>query len=280
MRKNVTIALLQKITATGALAVLDIGQYTRFGEFTLLCKSDAGTSPTLDVKLQHSNPASNGAAFTTAGASDNILKAGASTTVKLGAKFTQSGARSISGGSVVLNKIGTITAGKLVTVELFADSSGSPTGSALGSTTIDIDSLITTSYDRVPFSFATPVELADATVYHLVLTADYTASASNAVQWRNATVASGGNFETHNDTTWAAVTGTKSFEFILEQYTFTDVTSGAFTQVTTTGVLSKVNIALDNPTLKRVIRPHITIGGTDTPAFYMALSLNAESRLS
>lgn len=266
------------ITATGGLADIDIGNFTRTMALGFAAKSSAGTNPTLDLKWQNSAPAVAGYSFSTAGASDNKLKAGASTTVKLGAFWTQSGAKSLKSGLLMLTKIGTITAGKKVTVEVYADTTGAPSGSALASTTIDIDTAITTDYLWVPFTFTTPLDVADATVYHLVLSADYTASASNCVEWRNATVASGGNFETYDATNWTA-TGTKSFEVILQQYTFTDIAGGTTTQVTTTASRQEVAFAADTP-VSRIVRPYCTIGGTSTPTFYTVCYVNAENRTS
>lgn len=279
MRNISSLAALQKITATGPLADLDIGALQRFVSFTLIGKNDAGTNPTLAVKVQHADPAVAGLAFTTVGASDNKLKAGASTTVNLGASFTQSGARSVSSALVMLNKIGTITAGKLVTVAIQSDTAGSPSGTVLGSGTIDIDSLVGTAYDWVLVNFTSPIDLADATVYHVVLSADYTASASNCVQWRNATVASGGNFETYDGTNWAAVTTTKSFEVQLFQRTYTDVSGLAFTGLTTPAVFETKTVPA-GAGLKKHARGYATIGGTASPAFYAALLVNAENSYS
>lgn len=278
MRTLTSIASLQKITATGALTDLDVRGLLRSGTFSLHAKSDAGTNPTLDVKLQHAGVEAVGQSYTTSGTNvDDELREGASTKVQLAAKFTQSGTKSIKYVDLLLKKGGTLTAGKLLTLTINTNSAGVPSATVVGTAnTVDIDTLVSTSYAWVRFTFPTAVDLTDATIYHLVLTGDYTASATNNVMWRSATVASAGNQSTHNGTIWAAVT-TQSACFINWDMTFADVTSGSFTQVTTSTSFQKLHFSLDG-LLNGFVRPYATIGGTATPAFYLAVAVNAESR--
>lgn len=274
MRTITSVTALAEISAATPLADYS-HNHTRFGGLGVVAKSSNGTSPTLDGKWQHANPRVVAESMITVGTTDNKLKAGASTTVKLGAKFTKSGAASIKSVDLQLTKIGTLAAGKLVTVEIYADSSG-PTGSALATTTIDIDTLITTSYTMVRAEFATPLDLVDGTVYWIVLTADYTASASNCVEWRSGTVASAGNAATHNGTIWALV-ATENFEFVVQTLSFTDVTSGSITQVTTTASRQEIKVSMED--IKKHIRFNpTTIGGTSTPKFFVETYLIAEER--
>lgn len=278
MRKPQSILAPTSITATGGTTDANVGLLTRILTFVLFVLVSAGTNPTFAAKLQTSGPASRGFGYTTVGATNNKLKAGAATTVQLGAQFTQSGAKSISSISVMLNKIGTIAAGKLVTVGVYTDVAGDPT-TLLGSATIDIDTAISTTYGWVTVSFPTPIDLADATAYHIVLSADYTASATNCVQWRSATVASGGNFEAFDATNWADTT-TQSLEVYTDVLTYADVTDGDFTLVSGAGASSRQEINLPASSVGAHVRLHGTVGGTDNPAFTVALDVVGESQQS
>ncbi len=276
MRKPVSIQAPTSVTASGGLTDANVGVLTRILTFVLFLLASAGTNPTYAAKLQTSGPAVRGNQFISVGATSNKLKAGASTTVQLGAQFTQTGSKSISTISVMLDKIGTITAGKLVTVGIYTDSGGDPT-TLLGSATIDIDSLVSTTYGYVTVTFASPIDLTDATVYHIVLSADYTASATNCVQWRSLTVASGGNFESYNATIWAD-TATESLEFYTQVRTYVDVVGGGFTGATS--VASRQTINLPASSISEHVRLYGTIGGTSSPAFTVALDVIAESQQS
>lgn len=272
MRTVTSINALAEISAATPLADYSHAA-VRIGALGVVAKSSNGTTPTLDGKWQHSDPRVNAESYVTVGATDNKLKAGATTTFKLGAKFTKTGAASIKSLLLMLNKIGTIAAAQAVTVEVYADSTG-PTGSALASTTIDIDSLIGTSYAPVLAEFTTPLDLANGTVYWVVLSASYTASASNCVQWRSNTLASAGNQATFDATTWTLV-ATQSFEFISQTLTFADITGGAITQVATTASRQETNVYLND--IKKHVRFNPTaIGGTSTPKFYVETYLLAE----
>lgn len=279
MRKAISVLAPTLVSATGPLADCNFIGSLGFADFVKNSLNTAGTAPTLALKLQHADPAVVGQSQVTAGATDNKLKAGATTTFKLGASFTQSGAKSVTSVFLTLTKIGTITAGKKVTVEIYADSSG-PTGSALGSTTIDIDSLITTSYTSVEAIFATPIDLADATVYWIVLSADYTASASNCVEWRSLTVASAGNQATFDATTWTAVT-TQSFEFVQMTRTYADITGGAFTTHSTALTGDRQTKYLDaTGVVKKHVRAYATIGGSSSPAFAVSVDAIVDNHLN
>ena len=145
--------------------------------------------------LRITTPAlSSGYAQATIGMNDIPLRNGGSIdNGKLAAAFVQSGRASIKSATLQLRKIGTLAAGKKLTLTLKADTSGVP-GAILGTAgAVDIDSIVGTGYGSVEFVFATAVDLADGTRYHLELTGDYTASASNQVQWRALAVASAGN---------------------------------------------------------------------------------------
>ena len=275
MRKSSAIASLAKLSATANLGDFDMGEISGFADFELTAKNDAGTDPTLDVKLQHSDPLARGYSQLSAGETETKLKTGAATNVKVAATFTQVAAASIKKVSLKLKKIGTLAAGKKVTVEIFSDNAGAPNAS-LGSTTLDIDTEIGTAFATITATFATPVDVSASTVYHVVLSADYTASSTNCVVVRSFTVASGGTLRTFNGTdTWTA-TATEAVEASIEQYVFSDVVSGAFAQATANGSRQTKTFWAED--LKRFIRPSVTIGGTDSPAFYVGVDVISGER--
>jgi hypothetical protein len=259
---------LQSVTATGGGPDTDLSTFTKKGFFSYAAINTAGSTPTLTSKLQSSPQLSRGLEQSTAGATDNKLKTGAATAVNLGCAFTQSGAHSVKRVALMLKKIGTLAAGKKLTLTLQTDSTGSPSGTILGTAgTVDIDSIVGTGYGWVVFTFATPVDLADATVYHLVLSADYTASSTNCVEWRSLTVASGGTFESY-DASWNAVTTTEACEVYIDQYTFSDVSGFAFSQITAATSMSHVQKETNIHAFgSAVVRLYNTIGGTSSPAY-------------
>lgn len=275
MRNTSAIVALTKLSATAALAAFDTAPITGFADFELTAKNDAGTDPTLDVKLQDSEPAVRGYSMLTAGTTETKLKTGAATLVKLAMTFTQTSAASIQQVGLKLRKIGTIASGKKVTVEICADSTGAP-GTALASTTIDIDTAISGAFGTVVATFANPVDVAAEGVYHVVLSADYTASSTNCAVVRSATVASGGTLQSFDGTsTWTAVT-TEKVEAFVDQFVFADITGGAFTQATAAAVRQTKTLYAE--AIRRYVRPVVTIGGTNSPAFYVGLDVVAQPR--
>jgi len=271
-----SIAPIASITATGGGPDVSIANQTYRGIFDTSILNTAGTNPTLTRKLQHSEALARGAASTTAGTNDIELREGATTNVALGALFTQSGARQIKSVLLRLRRNASVDTAATLALQIRTSSSSLPTTTVLGtSANVVISALSAADYRWVEFTFANPVDLADATVYHFVLTGSYTASADNNVTWRAATVASGGNRTSFDNTNWAA-TATQSFEFIASEYNFADVTGGGFTQATATSVNQGLTFWVDN--LRPVVRVFDTIGGTNNPAFACATSLVSEGR--
>lgn len=262
------LAPVQAVTATGGLQPLNVSGYGGFSTASFQSLNTAGTTPTLAAKLQGSAAPVVLNTFTTAGATDNKLRAGASTTVKLAVKFTQAGAKSVSAVTLYLKKLGTITAATTISLDVFADSSG-PTGSSLGTAaTVLTDNIPTAAYTPTVFTFAKPVDLTDAVVYWYVLTGNYTASSSNCILWSSLTVGSGGTLATNDATTWTAVTTEKPL-FYDNQYTFTDITGATFTAATT-GTTALSTLMFDAASLPVWIRVYCTIGGTSNPNYYVS----------
>lgn len=279
-----TLTLLTPVSVTATGGGLDLATARLSGRVhaSIAVLNTAGTNPTLACKLQGATGLARGYEYSTAGATDNKLKTGASTAVNLALSFTQSGARSVKRVALRLNKIGTLTAGKLLTLAIQTNNAGAPSGTVVQngtSATVDIDTYVSTSYGWVVFTFAKPVDLSDATVYHFVLSADYTASSSNCVQWRSATVASGGTFQTWNGTdTWTATT-TQSLEAYADQYSFDDITGGGYTTVSTAGTASRQTLEFNGRELPQVTRLYCTVGGTSNPAFATAAIVTAAKRV-
>lgn len=267
------------ITATGGGLDLDVSRLVGPVRITRTSLNTAGTSPTLADKLQGSTGLTRGYEYSTLGTTANELREGASTNTKLALKFTQGGARSIKRVSLWLDKEGTLTAGKKLTLTIETDSTANPSNTAVTngtSNTVDIDTEVSTTAGWVTFTFAKPVDLSDATVYHLVLSGDYTASGTNNVRWYSKTVASGGTFNTSTDgTTWAGVTATESLMAYADQYTFSDLTGGGFTALATAGTAAVETLEFYGPDLPPVMRLYSTIGGTSNPAWTSAATVSA-----
>lgn len=258
------------ITATGGTQDLDVSGLTGNARVVLTSLNTAGTAPTLACKLQTSPAAAAGYTYATEGTLvDNELREGASTNIEIAAAFTQTGARQVKRIGLKLKKGGTIAAGKLLTLKIETDSTGDPSGTALGtSEPVDIDTEVSTTAGWVFFTFATPVDLADATVYHLVLSGDYSASAANNVMWQSNTVASGGTLNVSTDgTTFVGVVSTQAALVRIEEYAFADLTGGGFTTLTTAGNTTVQSLEFRARHLPKFMRLHLTIGGTSNPAF-------------
>jgi len=256
----------------GGVAPVDIVKYQDNCIFSCFGKSDAGTSPTLDVKLQDSNEsAPNNYRF--ADSSNNIdvqLRIASDDSVLLAASFVQAAVGQIKSITIPLKERGTIPDGTNLSLNIQADDSGDPDDTDIGSTATVALSALTSGYIGHTFTFDPPVEVTAATFW-MVLKSDYTVSATNNAAWNGETgLTSGGNQNIEDGTSWTAdADDSQLFEMV--QYAFVDVTGGAFAQLTATGVIEDLTINVNN--LDRFIRGHVTIGGTSTPAFYTGVSI-------
>lgn len=255
----------------GGQAAVDVRNYRGDVDFILQAKSDAGSSPTLDVKLQASDLTSSALNYevsNTANVQDVELREGATTNVKVAASFTTVGAIQVNSIILPLKKNGTVSATN-ITLTIEGDSSG-PDDSALGTATVSTDN-ISASYDGVAFTFSAPVELSATTKYWIVIASDYSESGTNNIAWKvESGLTSGGNQSIYNGTSWSA-DADDSHPFTMYEYAFADITGGAFTQVTTTGSVQKITLKIDDES--RYVRAHTTVGGTSTPAFYGGVSI-------
>lgn len=275
-----TLLAPSSLLVTAGGSDLDTSGLTGQVHVTLAALNIAGTNPTLACKLQGSAAAVRGYEYQTVGTLvDNELREGGSTGIELALAFTQVATASVKRVALKLKKAGTITAGKKLTLKIETDSTGNPSGTAVAngtSATVDIDTEVSTTAGWVTFTFANPVDLTASTVYHLVLSGDYTASGSNNVMWQSNTVASGGTFNTSTDgTTFAGVTTTQSLLAYIDQYTFADVTAGGFTTLSTALNNTRQTLPFHASALPNFMRLHSTIGGTSNPAFSTAAVVTA-----
>lgn len=261
-------------TASGGGPDYDLGPVADEVIAILNCTAaSAGTNPTADVKLQSSLPIAVGTLNeVTAGSVDIPLRNATDDNIKLAYAWTQSGARQIKNVYLMLKRVGTIASGKIVKVGIFTDNSGDPSASQVGaySASVAADTM-STSYAWVKFTFATPIDVADTTKYWIQLEGDYTLSASNQVNWRVRTVASGGLFDIF-DTAWGGAVTTQKAEGYIEQYNFTDVAAGAFTQVTGASD-SLQSLVVDSDQIGQFLRAYFTIGGSSNPSFTFGASV-------
>jgi len=225
----------------------------------ILAAEAQGSGVTLNVKFQASDPAALGSNYNETGDTDKPLNKVTSGKTKVAVQFTQSGARSVKRVALKLKKAGTIASDKILTLTIETDSSGAPSGTALGTATILANS-VGAAYDWYDFVFTAPVDVANSTVYHLVLTSNYTASDSNYISWQGLTVASGGNAEDY--TAWADI-ATLSLLYRVFQYNFADVSGAAFTEVGNAAAFEAIHFAVGDA--KRIVRAVATVaGGTAT----------------
>jgi hypothetical protein len=250
--------------------------YCRTGKVVLTGKSSAGTNPTLAAKIQKSAPLAQSHAVES-DASDTIAdqksRNDTDTNIKLAAKFVvATGGKTVSKVYLPLKKVGAPTG--TLTLAIYADTAGDPSGSALATFATVTAASLTTSYGQIEFALATPYDLAAAT-YHLVLTSDVTISTTVYVAWESITVASGGNANLFG-TAWVP-TATVDLKHRLYTWQFSDVTSGAFTGLTSVGSVQALDV--DFQTLS-VVRPYFTTGGTSTPTFYVGIVGVAETTQS
>jgi len=218
-----------------------------------------GSGITLNVKFQASDPAALGSNYNETGDTDKPLNKVTSGKTKVAVQFTQSGDRSVKRVALKLKKAGTIASDKLLTLTIETDSSGAPSGTALGTATILANS-VGAAYDWYDFVFTAPVDVANSTVYHLVLTSNYTASDSNYINWHGVTVGSGGNAE--DFTAWADI-ATLSLLYRIFQYNFADIPGAAFTEVGNAAAFEAIHFPVADA--KRIVRAVATVaGGTAT----------------
>lgn len=248
----------------------DVIDYAGQG-LAILDAAAQGSGITSTIKFQTSPAAVHGSSYLTAGDADKKLNVATSGKTKLATKFTQSGARQIKSIAIQLKRTGAIASDKILTLTIESDSTGAPDGTPLGTAeTVLAQSGVTTEYTWITFTFAVPVDLADATDYHIVLTSDYTASDSNYISWNALTVASEGNCSDYAPSSWAAV-DTLNLMYYAMEYNFADITGAAFTAVGNAASAQTKVIPINQG---RFIRAKNTVaGGTATGGTSVSLAM-------
>lgn len=220
---SIVVAATGNRSASGYGADADVTAYNGWGK-CIVDTSAQGSGKTITYTLQTSPAATAGASMVTTGDADLPLNKSTSGKTTLAAKFTQSGARSIKSIMLRLKKTGTIASDKVLTVTIQGDSSG-PDGSAIGTAgTVLANTIGSSAYEWVTFTFTTPVNVADSTVYWVTLASNYTASDSNYINWHVTTVTSGGTAAVEASASWTAVT-TQDPLLQAFQYVFSDTTT-------------------------------------------------------
>jgi hypothetical protein len=248
-----------EITATGTTAALNATDLKGQATVILTAKSTSGSSPTLAVKLQASPAEAKIVDNVSSGASGTKLRVAADDNVKLAAAHTFAAARQISRVILPLKRAAGLSSGTL-TLTVEADNAGDPSGTALATATAAVSGLAT-SFEGVTFELSKPLDIAAEAVVWFVLTGDYTAHATNNVEWRTETVASGGNSAANDGSAWTATT-TADFDMVVHGYNFADVHS--FTSVASTASVQAHELHVDS---HGVLRLTYTLGGTSTPKF-------------
>jgi hypothetical protein len=243
----------------------DVGVQDMIGRATCILSAEAqGSGISNTIKLQSSPAVEMGYGQFVVGTNDIPLRTGATDNVKLAAAFTQDGGRQVKTVTLMLKRKGTIASGKKIFITLEADSSGAPSGTALGtSASVDPAAIGASSYEPVTFTFAEPVDLTDDAKYHIVLQGDYDASGDNQILWRAATVSSGGNSATY-DSAWSA-TATLDLEAYVMQFNFSDLSGAAFTAVGNAASFQTIPVKIDGagPYIRAV---STVAGGSSTGA--------------
>ncbi|HET7238382.1 MAG TPA: hypothetical protein VFI76_05110 [Terrimicrobiaceae bacterium] len=247
-------------TASAKGAIFDVGRMAGPAYIILGSAAGSGGTTTLAVSLENSAPAAATASFTTIGTGDTELKTSASGNTEIAAKWTQSGARTLRSVVIPIKTNGSPSGAATLACKIYADSSGVPTGAALATSDNVLVSSVDDAYESITFTFSTPLDLSDATVYHLALTASYTASEDDNVMWRTGTVGSGGNASTKDATTWSAV-ATNNREFIANGNSWAAVSGSTFT--TASGAASKQMLTVQADALNE-IRVSATQGAGST----------------
>lgn len=282
---TITMQPPASITATGNGPDAVVAGLKGLARAILEALNTAGTAPTLAIQLQGTKTppqvglSQQGAASTTVG-----LKL-ASTNVNLSTIYT-TGATATSLKSVwyYLGTTGSPSGSATITCAVQSDSTGSPSGTVLATAGTVLVSSIAAGGGWVEFVFATPLDLAASTAYHLVLSASYTASGSNYVTVAVTTVASGGTFETDTSGTWTEVTTQSALVFTQEYPAFTNFTggpqSGAFTSLSGANQSAVETVDFNGPDLPYAMRASYTIGGSSSPAYTLAIAISGTPAVS
>lgn len=225
-------------------------------------KSSAGTGTSFATVIQESDDLAAGTKVNRSGtAVDNALDSDTAN-AKFAFKFTQSGARQIYKVNVWAKRHGTIASSKYVICRLETNNAGAPSGTLVHADAIDSVSAtsMSTSYKFVEFTFQRPVDIANSTLYHVVLDGTYDADTAACVYIGSETVGSGGDFAI-SGAAWKAYSSTQSALAFVEEYNFATISGAAMDTVTESAAVFDT-YALNLRGKKRWIRAKTTVAGS------------------
>lgn len=230
-------------------------------------KSSAGSACSAYVVVQESNEAVPGGGLNnmTASTADSIgiRNVADSTNIRVAFTVTQDSSRTISSVTLKMRKVGAPTATNGVILTIQTDNSGDPSGTAVHADAIDtvLISAISSTWTWVTFTFDRPVDLTASTVYHYVLSGNYTISTTAYAQVYLETVGSGGDITSQGPAAaWTASTTSDIVGKIL-RYNFSNI--AATYMDTATHLVSAFDTKdIDLRGKKRYIRAKTTIVGT------------------
>jgi len=230
--------------------------------------ASGGGSDTLDVKLQESDPpelSDQINAYDGVDDGSEKLRDGAGSNLLFAIPFTPSADITVYSVDLWLSRLGTITAGESVWVEIWDDSTGDPNANEEGAQGLTesrkiLGSDIDTSIAMYNFIMEDGYDLSSGSQYWIVVNGDITVSATNCIQVHYDTATSGCKYY---DAAWAVMTN-QNVWFRLWTCVFTDITGAAFTQITE-GWLNWIDVAerieVDLQVVKDTVRAYYTVSG-------------------
>lgn len=148
----------------------------------------------------------------------------------LAQSFQVTGAQTVGSVTAYLKKVGSPTGN--LTVEIQADSTGEPSGTAIsnGTSGTVAASTLTTSFADTSFTFATPPSLSGSTTYWLVLKTADSQSATNYVAWGADTSTPGyaDGSMSGELSGWSALSADAIFEVFAPGSAFVEPANGGF----------------------------------------------------
>lgn len=230
-------------------------------------KSSAGSACSAYVVVQESNAASYGGGLNNMAASTadslGLRNTADSTNYKLAFIVTQDSSRTISSVTLKMRKVGSPTTTNGVILSIQTDNSGDPSGTQVHADAIDtvLISSIGATWQWVTFTFDRPVDLTASTVYHYVLSGNYTISTANYISLYLETVGSGGDIEYIGPAdAWTQVATSDVVGKVL-RYNFSNI-AATYMDTATHAISAFDTKDIDLRGKKRYIRAKATIVGT------------------
>lgn len=250
-----------------------------------------GGADTLDLKLQESDaPKLLDAINAYDGTDDGSIKLreGAATAVQLAIPFTPTADVTLDKVRLQLSQLGSVAAGKKVWVNIQTDAAPDPSGTDVNGAQIygasrKVEAAdISDTIEEVEFQLIDGVDLTAATQYWIVVSGDYTASATDCIQVHYNTVAGTSTCRQY-DAAWGAIVNYDIW-YEIDYLIFTDVSGAALTQVVEGWINpedTEETLEVSLKTVKDTIRLHATVsGGVWYPTASLALGMSGSLPVS